>query len=136
MSFRPLLFLATCFLAGDRPAGAIALTTRGASATSQSVIFTQGDATSGEITNFQPFVRIQATGTEQGFNTDFRPLEPNAIGTATFNHSLPLNSLRRRFLTSPSGYYLEFHLDVNEGTIRGASFLSIDQLRLYVAPAP
>ena len=115
------------------PAECADLTTLDATATIQSVIFTQGDPRSG-TTVYQPFLRVQAIGVEQGFNTDFRPLEPDAVGTLV-TRSLPLNSLQRVLLTTPQGsdYYFEFHLDANESTISGNSFLSIDQLRFYTA---
>ena len=132
--FRIAGFLLVIALAlAARPAECADLTTLDATATIQSVIFTQGDPRSPGTTVYQAFLRVQATGVEQGFNTDFRPLEPDAIGTL-ITRSLPLNSLQRVLLTTPQGsdYYFEFHLDANEST-GGNSFLSIDQIRFYTA---
>jgi hypothetical protein len=119
-------------------ARAVDLTTLGASATVQSVLFTEGNAFPSASDVHQPFLRVQATGTEQGFNTDFRPLEPDAIGTPTVTHSIRLRSLARRFLTASNhaDYYLEFWIDANESTLSGENYLSIDQLRLYTATTP
>lgn len=118
-------------------ARAIDLTTSGATATVQSVIFVEGNAFPSATDVHQPFLRIQATGTEQGFNTDFRPLEPDAVGTLT-THAIRLGSLARRFITmaNHSDYYLELWIDANESTLSGESYLSIDQLRIYTATSP
>lgn len=135
--FRTAAFSLVIALAcGASPARGADLTTRGAAVTIQSAIFSQGDAGTGGTAAYEPFLRIQANGGEQGFNTDFRPLEPDAVSTTT--RSLPLNSLRRVLLTTSQGsdYYFEFHLDANESTTSGNNFLSVDELRLYTANAP
>lgn len=133
--FRTAVFVLVLALACSAPpARGADLTTLGAAVTIQSAIFSQGNA--GHSGTVEPFLRIQANGGEQGFGTNFRPLEPDAVSTLV--HSLPLTSLRRVLLTTPQGsdYYFEFHLDANESTTSGNNFLSVDQLRLYTAAAP
>jgi hypothetical protein len=133
------LLLVVIVLAVASPVGAtIDLTTVGANATVQSVIFTQGSVSPYGTFTHLPFSRIQATSMEQGFNTDFRPLEPNAVGTSASNHSLPFRSLVPRLISTGSGSntYYEFQVDINETSLAGGSYLSIDQLKIYSRSTP
>jgi len=83
-----------------------------------------------------PFVRIQAKDTEQGYNTDARPYDANndAGATATFNHSILLADVP---LVEIAGVrYREFRLDLNEANIGGKrNLISLDALKLFSADA-
>jgi len=83
-----------------------------------------------------PFVRIQAKGTEQGYNTDARPYDANndAGATATFNHSIQLADIP---LVEINGVrYREFRLDINEANIGGkTNLISLEALKLFSADA-
>ncbi|HKS61475.1 MAG TPA: hypothetical protein VJT13_07250, partial [Xanthobacteraceae bacterium] len=83
-----------------------------------------------------PFVRIQAKGTEQGYNTDARPYDAtnDAGATATFNHSIQLADVP---LVEIGGVrYREFRLDINEANIGGkTNLISLDALKLFSADA-
>jgi hypothetical protein len=83
-----------------------------------------------------PFVRIQAKDTEQGYNTDARPYDANndAGATATFNHSIQLSAVP---LVEISGVrYREFRLDLNETNNGGKrNLITLDALKLFSADA-
>lgn len=84
--------LAAClvFCGSQARAAMLDLTTVGASGFINSAYFLQIDpqATSSGVIN--SIVRISADGTEQGYNSDYRPVEFNEHTTATFNRSLLL----------------------------------------------
>ena len=85
---------------------------------------------------YTPFLRLQASSVEQGFNTDFRPLPPDMVGITT-TRSITFGSLRPRILTDATGsnrLYTLF-LDVNESTTTGDNYLSLDSLMVYSVPA-
>jgi hypothetical protein len=81
-------------------------------------------------------VRIQAKGTEQGYNTDARPYDANndAGATATFNHSIQLSDVP---LVEINGVrYREFRLDINEANMGGkTNLISLEALKLFSADA-
>jgi uncharacterized repeat protein (TIGR01451 family) len=81
-----------------------------------------------------PFVRLQAKDTEQGYNTDARPYDANnnAGATATFNHSIQLAEVP---LVDVAGVlYREFRLDLNEANNGGkTNLISLDALKLFSA---
>jgi hypothetical protein len=68
---------------------------------------------------FNPFVQIQHTGTEQGYNTDARPQQFDEKSVANHNHSILLANVPT-FVGDGTGgtvegvVYREFLLDANE----------------------
>ena len=75
------------------PSAMVDLTARGASASLNGAIFQQGDPGLGG-TGLQSFVRLQARGgTEQGYNTDARPLQYDATGNTSVTHGLKLSAV-------------------------------------------
>src|SRR3954463_4626349 len=71
-----------------------------------------------------PFVRIQRTGTEQGYNTsgsNYQFDEKARIWT----HALPLNSLQT--VTLNGTQYYKFLLDVNESATDTGRLLSLNE---------
>jgi hypothetical protein len=82
------------------------------------------------------FVRLQAKGagaqTEQGYNTDARPLQFDENRSPQFTRSLLLSSVP---LVDIGGVtYREFLLDINQKASQ--PYLSLDHLRLYQGNAP
>lgn len=71
------------------------------------------------------FVRIQADGSEQGYNTNANNVDDNKGGI--FTHSLLLSDLDS---TTKAGYYT-FLLDINQ--TGAAPLLSLDAIQFYVA---
>src|SRR4029077_18801416 len=60
--------------------------------------------------NIDSFVRVQASGTEQGYNTSFRPLQFNETTSATFTHDLALSAVPVVLINGVT--YREFLLDI------------------------
>ncbi|NIL97620.1 MAG: hypothetical protein GTO53_08170, partial [Planctomycetales bacterium] len=90
--------------------------------------FSDGGAGSGVI---DAFLRLNADGTEQAYNTDGTPEFDAKSGS--FTHALSVGDLNILNIDG-QGYY-EFALDVNE--IGGTqSRISLDQLQLYVEDVP
>jgi hypothetical protein len=77
---------------------------------------------------FDPFVRIQARGTESGYNTDAKP-ELDAKG-GIWTHALSLDSIAVR------DGYRDFYLDINESSNGTNPLLSLDQLQLFLTTDP
>ena len=134
---RILLILLACLTPALARSQTIDLTTSGATYSgADGARWYQGTTFAGS-TSFAPFLRIMALGTEQGFNTDFRPLPPDAVGTLVVTHSLTFGSLAPRILTDAAGSYRFYSLfvDVNETSTSGDSYLSLDSLQVYSVPA-
>src|SRR5262245_40265485 len=64
------------------------LTSPGAVVSSQGVLFYQANPQSTGTGVIDPFVRIQRTGTERGYNTDARPVEFDTKDANQWTHSL------------------------------------------------
>jgi hypothetical protein len=82
------------------------------------------------------FVRIQTNkDMEQGYNTDWRPLEFNENNSGTFTRSLDLSLVP--VVTKSGTQYREFVLDLNEDSGRpGQELLSLDELQIFQGSAP
>ena len=81
-----------------------------------------------------PFVRIQRTGTERGYNTDGRPVEFDTKDQNQWTHSLPLSSLSAETINGTA--YYKFLLDINETATDKGKLLSMDDFRLYLGDRP
>jgi hypothetical protein len=80
---------------------------------------------------FEPFLRIQATNTEQGYNTDAANPTFNAK-KGIWTHSLELSDM---FVVNKNGKnYYEFALDINQTSSN--SYLSLDQIKIYMGNVP
>jgi hypothetical protein len=82
--------------------------------------------------NIDSFVRIQTSGSEEGYNTSGRPVPFDENTSLQFTHDIQLKDLFV-FPTPgngiPAGNYYRFLLDINqEGS---APLLSLDKIRLY-----
>lgn len=86
-----------------------------------------------------PFLRVQATNVEEGFNTDFgSPFDPVGAHkpplddvSGIWTHDLKLSDLAVRNVGGVN-YYV-FSLDINEPNGGGGNLLSLDELRLYTS---
>jgi len=105
------------------------LTTAGNSGTINGAFFQQVPDQSTGTGVIDPFVRIQANGTEAGFNTDASGVLDNVAGIWT--HSLLLSAVPIVDISGTS--YYQFLLDVNQSSGGDNELLSLDQLRLYQA---
>jgi hypothetical protein len=81
---------------------------------------------------FEPFVRIQRNGTEQGYNTTVANagLLPFEEKFGIWTHDLQFSSLQ-----ASSGYY-QFALDIGEPVGGTQSLLSLDGLKIYKTSIP
>jgi len=77
---------------------------------------------------FEPFLRIQHKGTEEGYNTDGTPQFDTKKGKWT--HSIKLDTIQ-----TIKGC-LEFLLDINESQGRSSRYLSLDGLKIFLADSP
>jgi len=82
-------------------------------------------------TDFHTFLKINATGTEEGYNTDARPFQLDQVGTRAVTHSLKLTDVP--IVTIGGVDYRQFMLDVKEGVRR--TQISLDELRIYLGEA-
>jgi len=104
------------------------LTALGSSADINGATFLQFDPIdSGGTGNFDPFVRIQATGTEKGYNTE-GVLEFDEK-TGIWTHSLLLSAIPSVYIDGV--WYREFQVDINE--VDSKSYLSLNELQIFTA---
>jgi hypothetical protein len=128
---RVVLLVFGCLLStmtGLRPAHGtvLDLNTPGSWGTINGAIFQQfsdGGAGSG---NIDAFVRIQANPVEQGYNTDYRPVQFDEDNSSTFNHSLLLSEVPT--VTDGGTTYRELLLDIDQS----ARYISLDKLEVYL----
>ena len=111
------------------------LTTAGAVGEINGAIFRQFSPQPTGTGFIDSFVRLQAKGagtqSEQGFNTDARPLQFDENKSPQFTRSLLLSNVP---LVDIGGVkYREFLLDINQKASQ--PFLSLDQLRVYTGSA-
>ena len=88
----------------------------------------QPDTPTGSGT-FNSFLRIQATGSEQGYNTDYRPLEFDELKSATFTHSFMLADVP--IIYQDGEFYREFQLDINEKNSNPNWYISLDKFKVF-----
>ena len=111
----------------------LSLLTANASGTINGATYTQGETGAAGTGVFPAFVRLQANGTEQGYNTPVSNVYDN---TSDDTHNLNIKLSDLGVTTTGTGCALgcyEFHLDVNEaGGNPPASnqFISLDELRI------
>jgi SdrD B-like domain/RTX calcium-binding nonapeptide repeat (4 copies) len=129
----------------DRLAPAVVdLTTLGASGSINSAIFSQFTAQSSGTGVFSPFVRLSSDDpVQQGYNTDFRPVQFDESSNSSLTHALKLSAVPT--VIAPGGLaYYEFPLSIDQerGLQLGIRFggrdnnlISLDELRLYVTTA-
>jgi hypothetical protein len=77
------------------------------------------------------FLRIQGTGVQQGYNSDYRPVEFDEDTSPQFNHSVQLAAIP--VCTVQGTEYREFILDINQN---GQRILSLDSLQIALHTAP
>src|SRR5262249_53394819 len=107
----------------------IDLTTLGATGTFNGVIFDQFTPSSG-TGKIDSFVRLSSNNaTEQGYNTDFRPVQFDENSNSNYTRAIQLSTLPTVIAGGGQLYY-EILLDINQST--SSPLLSLDQLRLYV----
>ncbi|SHH03396.1 hypothetical protein, partial [Cognatishimia maritima] len=94
------------------------------------LFLTQSPETSAGTGLIQAFVRVQADGDEDGFNTDDRPLQNDENSSPSFTKSLTLDQVP--IIEIDGVEYYEFRLDINQKN--SDPLLSLDELQVYVSP--
>src|SRR5262245_21195962 len=87
-----------------------------------------GPAASG-TGSLQTFVRIDANGVEEGYNTNARPFQLDQKGDLTVTRAITLGNVP--IVTVGGNTYREFILNVNEP--KGGRLLSLDEARIYLS---
>src|SRR6266404_554451 len=75
-----------------------------------------------------PFLRVQADGTEQGYNTS-NPSPPFDDKTGVFTHDVTFAELMTTEVTIGGQNYFKILLDVNQSGSGNATFISLDSLQ-------
>jgi hypothetical protein len=121
---------ASCLLASLLPAGAkvVDLTTAGTSGTANGGLFTQINPNSTGTGVIEPFLRVQANTTEQGFNTSLNQPMPD-VKTGTWTHDILLSAIPK--VTINGVQYYQFLLDINQNTGGNNNFLSLHELEIW-----
>lgn len=121
------------YAAGTAEAGPLMLLDHGTSGVINQAIFIQVDPEHSTGTGvIQPFLRVQKSGVEQGYNTDYKPKEFQET-TSPWTTSLELSKVPVRILGGAA--YREFLLDINENG-GGEQYLSLDKLQIFLGTAP
>ena len=76
------------------------------------------------------FVRIQRHPSEQGYNTDNRPVQFDEKTDATFTHSITVANVP--IVNIGGTNYREFFLDLNENDSTHGQYLSLDKLQIFL----
>ena len=115
-------------------ANVVYLTTKGSSGQINDAWFVQTDPQPTGTGVIRPFVRIQSKGTEDGYNTDYRPVELDTKDQNQWTHSLKVTDVP--IVTYNGGQYRQFLLDINEGGNDTLKQLSMDKVQVFLGAAP
>jgi hypothetical protein len=83
---------------------------------------------------YDPFLRVQDEGTEDGFNTDAGPQPPLDAKAGIWTHSVQWQDLAT--ITIDNTDYYSFQLDANEQQSGTQSLISLDGLKIYSGTDP
>lgn len=135
------LFLSTLGI-GKASALQLELTAPGSSGSVNGAIFEQiSDGVPAGTGNIDSFLRLQSRGnrtTEQGYNTDARPLQFDENNSPQFTRSLLLNAIPIVNINGKD--YRQFILDINEpnATNRNPKLptITLDRLQVFLSKSP
>lgn len=106
------------------------------SGTINEALFMEGSVNPAGTGVIDSFVRIDGNhnGIEEGYNTDYRPVEYDEKSDPNFTRSLLLSEVP--IVTIDNIDYREFLLDINEPAAEKKSLLSLDGLEIYLGNEP
>jgi hypothetical protein len=110
-------------------AATVDLSSSGSSGTVNGALILQSSVQPAGTGVIDSFLRIQANGTEQGYNSGFRPVQFDELTDPNFNRALSLASLSPTTVNGTS-YYC-FAVDLNEPNSGTAGKISLDQLKIF-----
>ncbi|TWJ18784.1 PEP-CTERM sorting domain-containing protein [Geobacter argillaceus] len=122
-----LMLIATAPMALATPI-MLDLTTKGSSGFINGAEFLQGTIKPTGTGVYEPFLRLQRNGTEQGFNTSAPGVMDNKAGIWT--KDLLAGTIPT--ITVNGKLYREIRLDINESNSKNAKYLSLDSLEIYL----
>jgi hypothetical protein len=125
--------LCVMLTASSASAGLVDLTTQPSAVVSGGLFEQAGFRSSGTGT-MSPFVRIQKSGVEQGYNTSGRPVPFDEVTALNYMHDLTLGDVPIRNVEGV--LYFELWLDINQSGNASASLLSLDALQIYTSNVP
>ena len=113
-------------------AAVVDLSAQGSSGTINGALYQQFTVQPTGTGVIDSFVRVQSNaGVEQGYNTDFRPLEFDENNSPNFTRSLLLSAVPVVGVNGTN--YREFLLDVNEAASK--SEVTLEQVQIYLGAA-
>ena len=122
---------ATALLPSSARADSLSLTSPGAVVTANGALFYQANPQPTGTGFIDPFVRIQRTGTESGYNTDGQiEFDTKDQGGHNWTHSLPLSTLQATTINGVQ--YYQFLLDINEAANDTKRLLSLNEVQIYL----
>lgn len=107
------------------------LTSRGSSGFINGAEYIQGSINPAGTGVYEPFLRLQHGGVEQGFNTSAEKVLNNKAGIWTRD----LLSATIPTVTVNGKEYREIRLDINESSSKSGRYLSLDSLKIYLQDA-
>ncbi len=108
------------------------LTTAGSPGAANGALFLQANPQPTGCGVIHDFLRIQATGVEQGYNTSARPLQFDEKQSPVFTRDLQLSEAPDVAIDGVN--YHAFLLGINQSSDN--PLLSLDELRIYVSSSP
>jgi len=133
MSARPARWVvaavaAAALFSSSARAESLYLYTSDASVTANGALFQTTNVQPTGTGVIDPFLTIQRTGTEQGFNTDGKfQFDEKRVA---YTNALPLNSLQA--VTINGVQYYQFLLDINESATDTGRLLSLNEVQVYL----
>src|SRR6516164_5982425 len=114
------------------------LTTAGASGTANGAIFQQISPQTTGSGVIDPFLRVDANRTEQGFNNSVNAFALDDVGKGgqTYNHDIQLSQVPQ--VTIGGNAYYQFMLDINQNKDlnQDGNLLSLDKLQIWLRGSP
>lgn len=131
--------IATLALGPRASAVIVDLTTAGSSGSANGAFFQQITPQSTGTGVIDPFLRIQANGTEHGFNNNVNKftLDDVAKGGQTYNHDIQLSHVP--VVTLGGKAYYQFLLDINQNSansIPPGNLLSMHEMEIWLKSTP
>lgn len=80
------------------------------------------------------FLRVQARNSEQGYNTDFRPVQFDELSDPIHTRSLLLSDLSA--ITIGTTSYYQFLLDTNEPNSASQKLITLTELQIFLGNSP
>jgi hypothetical protein len=123
----------TVFSTTSARAGVCDLTSDGASCgpTLYNAIFAEVSPQPTGTGYIDPFLRLQARGQQEGYNTSARPFQQDQKNPLNFTHDILLSEVPVKIIDGVA--YREFFLDINESKGHTNELLSLDELRIYLS---